>query len=989
MTCQAFKRIVFVVLFASLMCGMTQTEEVKLPAIADAGISSHPGESNANMGKTPRFRLKNIEEMALLNFDLRPLRGKRIKSVWLHMRTDPESAQREMARLKIPPSRIDPLRNIGISTVSSPWVEGEQSAPYRPDPVGHGATFSEASYGREPWAWKGSTLADVILGNGGSVHSHAPLVRENDMWWKMPVDHAVIETLLAGGGSGLCVLDESGIGGELSANTYVFSRESGRWAPYLTAEVDGVDSEPPAAPTDLTVSPAPEKADLDTGAVRIQLRVPEGACAWRLFADGRPVEPWQVARLGRAGEMQTFHLTDLPSRLRFRLEIEAADGAGNVSPRLSVEAVASPALAPPPELPSTPFQPRKAEPPVRQGQLRVWAFPEMSKVDPMTGDLMDESDSATRGQDAYAVAYRAANAVWDGAAGRVRLAAARGEIVAFQAAIERTGPSLMGVRVALSPLRGVAETIGAEQIRLWRAWYVKAGLQWHAEIALPHDKPFDVPTADNSIVGQRNQTVWIDVAVPANARPGVYEGTLSVSADGLTAPVSLKVALEVLDVAIPETLNFWPELNCYEPPGEPGSDYFYEAHRLAHYHRCAINTVPYSQHGSVHRGYAPALAGEGADVRVADWTAFDRNLGPLLDGSAFAKNPHAGVPIQVMYLPFFENWPLPMAGHYGYKGRPGKDTLVMHQLTAPPIEQAFDEAYRRGWIAVAREFVRHFEQKGWNRTLAECYLNNKWTFGGTSWWLLDEPTARDDFLALRFFGQMWREGTRKDTSPNISPAKKSDTGEKGGTGILPVNNHGQDAHATFLFRGDISRPQWQGDLLDGIMQIEYDNGEMFQRERTDRVLAERMPAVWCVYGACNAVGESNLQTAAWCLRAYAAGADAVLPWSSLDNGGVSLRQANQNGLIVNGKSLGYGPLASFRVFALRRGAQDVEILRLLAEKRGWQRRQVGLLMTQRLPLSARFRQAYLDEAAAARFANLSARGFVELKEGALRLLSGL
>jgi hypothetical protein len=958
MTVRPFRTLPLFAFHVVIATGAVAAEEVKIPAIADVGVSSSAGETSASLGKTPRFRLKNIQDMALLNFDLRPLRGKRIRSVWLHMRTDPESAQREMARLNIPASYVDPLRHVGVSTVSSPWVEGEQSVSHRPDPVGHGATFAEASFGREPWAWEGSTLADVIFGNGNSVHSHAPLVREDASWWKAPVDVAVIETLLAGGGSGLCVMDETGVGGGLSANTSVFSRESGRWAPYLTVETDGVDTEPPAAPTDLAASPAPEKAGLATGAVRVQLRVPEGARAWRAYADGRPIAPWQLARPGPAGEIQTFYLTDLPPRARFRLEIEAADGAGNVSPRLSAQATASLALASPPELPPTTFRPRKAEPPVREGQLRLWAFPELSKVDPMTGDLMDEPDSATRGQDARATTYRAANTVWDGAAGQVRLAAARGEIVGLQLAIERVGPLLAGVRVQLSPLRSISDTIGAEQFRLWRAWYVKSGLHWHAEIALPLDKPFDVPTADNGVVGQRNQTVWIDVVVPARARPGRYEGTLSVAADGLRAPVDLKVSLEVFNVQIPESLSFWPELNSYQPPGEPGSDYFYEAHRLAHYHRCAINTVPYSQRGSVDRGFAPTLAGEGADVRVADWTAFDRNLGPLLDGSAFAGNPRAGVPIQVMYLPLFENWPLPMARHYAYKGRPGKDTLVLHRLTAPPIEQAFDGDYRTGWIAVARDFVRHFEQKRWDRTLAEFYLNNKWDFGGTSWWLLDEPASRDDFLALRFFGQMWREATRE----------------------------AKTAH--FLFRGDISRPQWQGDLLDGLMQIEYVNNAIFQRERTDRVLAERMPAIWAVYGSCNEVGQSNLQTAAWCLRAYAAGADAVLPWSALDNKGESLRQANPNGLIVNGRSLGCGPLASFRVFALRRGAQDVEILKLLADRRGWKREQVELLMTQRLPLSARFRQSFLDEAAAARFADLSARGFLELKEGVLRMLSG-
>ena len=968
----------------------SQSETIKLLPIADVDVSSHQGETDVSMGKTPKLRLKNIENLVLLNFDFRPLRGKRVKSLWLHMRTDPESAQRDFARLKLPASFVDPLRNIGVSTVSSAWVEGAEAVPFRPDSQGHGATFAEASFGQKPWAWKGSTLADVIFGNGGSVHSHAALVREGDMWWKVAVDPAVIETLVASGsGGGLCVMDESSVSGGLSANTRVFSRESGSWSPYLTVETEEVDAEPPAAPTDLSVAPAAEKAGLDSGAVRVQLRVGQvgnlsyngvaarvpnvgqvanlpynDVAAYRLYIDGRAVEPWQVAKPGRFGEQQTFYLTDLPPRLKFRLEIEAADAAGNVSPRVGVEAMASPSLPAPPELPGGPARQvanlSDTEPPVRFGLLRVWAFPELGKVDPMTGEQMDEPDSATYRALAGRPGgpfYRQRNAVWDSTANAIRLVSARGEIVGFQVAVERAGALLKGVRIVLGPLRGAAEELGVEQIRAWRAWYVQSGNRWHAELALPLEKLFDIPTADNGIVGQRNQTVWFDIAVPTRAHAGTYQANLQIEAEG-AAPVRIPVTLEVLDVAIPETLNFWGELNCYGPPGPPGSDYFYEAHRLAHYHRCAINSVPYSQGGDVYNGYAPKLAGEGADLRVADWTMFDRNLGPLLDGSAFAKNPRAGVPVQVLYLPMFENWPVAMTNHYAYKGRPGEATIVLHHLLAPPVEKAFDEAYRRGWVNVAREFVRHFEEKGWDRTLAEFYLNNKWQFGGTSWWLLDEPVSRDDFLALQFFGRMWREATREART------------------------------ARMLFRGDISRPQWQGDLLDGLVQIEYDNGELFQRERTDRVLAERMPAIWCTYGACNRVGESNLQTAAWCLRAYVAGADAVLPWNSLDNGGRSLREANQNGLIVNGRSLGYGPVASFRVFALRRGAQDVEILRLLAERRRWNREQIGLLVTQRVPLSARFKQGFLDEAAAARFANLTSRGFVELKEGALRMLAG-
>lgn len=924
-------------------------EVIKLPAILDVGVSSHPDEINQSKGNASRLKIKNIEAMVLLNFDLRRLRGKRIQAAWLHMRTDPESARRELARLQVPAPSVDLLRHIGVSTIGSSWVEGAASAFEPPEAEGHGATFAEASRDRTPWAWKGSTLADVIMGNTSSVHSHAALVREADAWWKVPVDPAVVETLLAGGGYGLCVMDETGVGGELGANNVVFTRESHRWVPYLTIEVGETDTEGPAKPTDLAASPAPEMARLDRGAVRVQVRVPAGCMALQLYADGRRLEPWEVPRPGRAGELQTFCLTDFPPRFRFRLEVAAADGAGNVSDRVSVEAVASPALVRPRDYPLVPFRPRGAEPSLIEGRMRLWAFPEGNKVDPVTGDLLDEPDH--RG-------YRAANAIWDGARRRVRLVAARGEIVGFQIAVERAGPSLSKVRVEPGPLRGAVDTIAPERFRLWRAWYIKSGGRWHAEIALPHDNSFAVPAADNRIPGQRNQTVWIDVAVPSDARAGRYEGTVAVSAEGLARPAPLDVELHVVDVEIPATPGFWPELNSYAPPGEPGSDYFYDAHRLAHYHRCTINTVPYSQRGAVRRGFAPRLAGEGAGLHVADWTAFDRTFGPLLDGSAFADNPRAGVPVQVFYLPFCENWPVPIAPHYAFKGRPGRDTVVLHGLQAPRVEDAFDRAYREGWIAVGRQFAAHFREKGWNRTFAQCYLNNKWQFGGSSWWRLDEPLSRDDFLALRFFGRLWKEAVAGSESVRM------------------------------LFRADVSRPQWQFDLFDGLVGIEYVNREIFKRRRTDQALAARMPAVWCVYGSCNAVGESNLQTAAWCLRAYVAGCEAVLPWSAVDGEGDSLRRPNANGLIVNGRSLGYGPLASFRVFALRRGAQDVEILRLLARQQGWTPEQMGLLVERRIPLRAGLPRDADDEAAAARFEGLTARQFVELKEAVLYRIVG-
>ena len=942
------RRMARAVLFGGILlalCARSRAETVRFPAIADVGVSSLV--TSASMGRLPQLRLKNIQEMILLNFDLRALRGKRIRAVRLRMRTVPETARQEMQRLRIPESFVDPLRHIGVSTVSSPWVEGEQDRSFQPDPRGRGATFDEASFNREPWAWAGSKLTDVVFGMGQSVHCHAALVREHDMWWSVAVEPAVIETLVAGGGHGIAVMDETGLGGELGANTTVFARETTLWTPSLEIEIEGDAPGPMPAPTGFSVASALEKASLARGAVRVQLRVPEGAAAYRVQLDGRRLEPWQVARPGKAGDVQSFYLTDLLPAADYKIEVEALDGAGNVSPRVTAQVKASSALARPPELSVAGFWPREGEPPVG-GAMCVWAFPELAKADPLTGELLHEAGGAR---------FRKANAVWDGARRLVRLVAARGEIVGYQIAIERTGASIAGVRVEPGVLAGSRGTIGADRMRLWRAWYVQAGGRWHAELALPHDKPFDVPAADNGVVGQRCQAVWVDIAIPKDAPPGRYQGWVDITASSGGAPVRLKVELEVLDVTIPDDLNFVPELNSYAPPGEPGSEAFFEAHRLAHYHRCTLITVPYSQYGNMHEGLAPTLAGEGAGVKVSGLTDFDRSLGPLLDGSAFVGNPRAGVPVKSIYLPLHENWPLPVAHHYAYRGKPGKDSMVLHRLTTPPIAEAFDAAYKAGWMNVAREFAAHFEAKGWNRTQAYCFLNNKWTFGGTSWWLLDEPWGRDDFLALRFFAAMWREATR-----NAAPGR-------------------------MLFRADISRPQWQADTLDGLIDIEYVNSGIFQRERTDQLLAERTGAAWMAYGACSDVGASHLDTALWCLRAFVEGCRGVTPWDSLDLQGASFRKPNPTGLIVDGRSLGYGAVASFRVFALRRGAQDAELLRLLAQKHNLALDQIGALVSKRVPLGGRFEQRALTGPASARSGNPTTRGFAELAEGAMRLIA--
>lgn len=63
----------------------------------------------------------------------------------------------------------------------------------------------------------------------------------------------------------------------------------------------------------------------------------------------------------------------------------------------------------------------------------------------------------------------------------------------------------------------------------------------------------------------RVQGIFVSIAIPADAAPGVYRGTVSVTAEGLDTPLEKQLTLEVLDIAqpAPEAYRFDIELWQY------------------------------------------------------------------------------------------------------------------------------------------------------------------------------------------------------------------------------------------------------------------------------------------------------------------------------------------------------------------------------------------------------------------------------------------
>ena len=241
----------------------------------------------------------------------------------------------------------------------------------------------------------------------------------------------------------------------------------------------------------------------------------------------------------------------------------------------------------------------------------------------------------------------------------------------------------------------------------------------------------------------------------------------------------------------------------------------------------------------------------------------------------------------------------------------------------------------------------------------QFYQNDKYYYKdpkmggrGTSWWLLDEPNHRDDWLALAYFARLWRAGVGKN------PA------------------------VTMLHREDISRPQWQRDYLDGLVDLMVVSGELYTKGPRLREMKERLGVRYWNYGSANAVRRSNTEMEAWAVRAWLAGADAIVPWQTIGSD-ENYTRPEETALLLPGKRFGIeGPVASLRLKALRRAQQDVEYLTLLAAAKGWDRDQVGAAAAGLLKIDAAFHQSDAQDAGSYRFGPMRAVDFADLRRSA-------
>lgn len=894
--------------------------------------------------------------LALFQFDTAPIAGWKVTKATLHLRY--ANADRK-------------LRTLGISTISAPWQEGTGVQEAKPGE----SSFLWSENGKTRWAGPDTDFTDVSYTAGHTIASYADIRLEpgqagQDGWFTVDVAPRLVQALVANVSYGLAVSDEKG---QTAANNDVYSREQSNSQPYLTVEGSPDTDKTINYPTNIIVVADALHAGFGTGAARVTFTTPASTFAYDARIQTNDAEDWQtvtrsVLPFAIPGQRQTFLLTDLPPSKTIRVELTALSAIGAHTVRRRVTGTTSPAKIEPAALPRPPIgQPTNALS-VSNAALRAWAYPDTEKADPVYGNLLEHA-GATRYATYTGPNHLSANAVWTGQA--IRLHGARNEIVGFNLLIEAVKSALKQADVQ-SILRFQdphTKLVWKTQADLFRDWYVRDGNNWYPEVCVPLAKPFDIPAQDNAVPGQRNQSVFMEFLVPRNVAPGTYQSAVLITSEG-NAPLEVPIEIVVNDLTLPDTLGFDISLNTYGTVGQ----YFgmddhtpeyraleREYHRMAHRHRSTLAIMGYSHTGNVSTNYAPSLEGEGANLRVADWQAWDTQFGPYLDGTAFADLPRAGVPITHFYLPFHEAWPGDIRAHYKYQAATTAYPALIaeHALNAPPIEQALDAQFAAGFTNVAHQFAEHFRQKQWTRTDFQFYQNDKYYYKdpkmggrGTSWWLLDEPNHRDDWLALAYFNRLFAAGTR-----NVKGVS------------LPM-------------REDISRPQWQRDYLDNNVDLLVVSGELFTKGPRLREMQEQQGVRLWNYGTANAVSRSNTEAEAWAIRAWLAGADAIVPWQTVGSD-ENYTRAEDTALLLPGKRFGItGPVASLRLKALRRAQQDVEYLLLLGKARHWDREQVGAALRNLLTTTGTFHQSNADDAGNYQFGALQARDFIDVRRAA-------
>jgi hypothetical protein len=218
----------------------------------------------------------------------------------------------------------------------------------------------------------------------------------------------------------------------------------------------------------------------------------------------------------------------------------------------------------------------------------------------------------------------------------------------------------------------------------------------------------DIPDPRNKVEGQKNQGIWVDLYVPADARPGLYKGRIEI---GGPEKLTLPLEVEVLNFSIPDTYHYSMNLNSY---GDKDTPLRLKTYQIMQRHRIYF---------SVDSGrIKPDL--DTATGKI-DWTTY------FTDKHGYGPGPMTGTPVVFFELPFAANIERRSKSKYRAEAWP------------EDFKKAHTDEYEKLFKDTLKAFETHFKEKGWTRTTYIVFFN-----GG------DEPTSYAEYEQIKYLGSL-------------------------------------------------------------------------------------------------------------------------------------------------------------------------------------------------------------------------------------------
>jgi hypothetical protein len=241
--------------------------------------------------------------------------------------------------------------------------------------------------------------------------------------------------------------------------------------------------------------------------------------------------------------------------------------------------------------------------------------------------------------------------------------------------------------------------------------------------------------------------------------------------------------------------------------------------------------------------------------------------------------------------------------------------------------------YEAEWKAVAQEFVKHFQEKGWTKTRFQIFMNQKPNTNNTIPWRLDEPRGVEDYRALRYFADLSHRSFggagvdpfffRMDISHFYCDQHKGDPKKD-----FRINQGNKILEPVDIWV--ISRHSYQGEMATNeALRLKTSGKEIWEYRTAPRIREPLLEA-------------RRLAWSAWLKRQ-----DGFVIWKTFSQ---ELNKGDGGDFIAYlGKGIGYErPLPSLRLKTVRRGLQDLEYMALVSEKKGDDRAVIDRMIRDRM-----------------------------------------